>query len=274
MRLIRLKKVFGCVFGFLAICFIINSCSPETNFESNPTVDNTDYSFSEEFEFGGFISSQKRMTVTGVSGSIIFRLTDSNEYIVTVSKIVHSESESDATDYMSNLRVNHESSGNSINISTVQPIENNGRDLIVNYSIVVPKYLEIEVVQKSGDVTLDSIYSKTIIEQENGTVELIDHNGNINIMLDNGSVIGNVNIPTNLEGLCVIGIINGTLNLELPVATSAQFFAAITNGRIDITNLDFINIESSLNRFRGQLNQGDATIDLQVENGRIEVEGY
>jgi len=275
MVLKSLKIVLSHGFMFLILILINNSCSPETTFNGELPVANINFSFNAEDDFSGSIIGKDKFVVNGVNGSILFKHTDQNEYTVSVSKTIFSESESDAKEYMSNLRVTVESAGGAIIISTIQPEDNGGRILKVNYEIEVPKYLALEVVQDNGDVTLDSVFSETKIEMTNGIVELVDHDSSVDIMLVNGNVVGNVYVPANIEGLCAISIINGTIDLRLPIETSAQFSASLVNGSYTISDsLDLQNIIRTENSISGTLNQGDGTVDLNVENGIIQVEEY
>ena len=275
MTFITSTRLLISVFVLLIISILANSCSSDNPFSSISNVRNTNFSFVEEFSFSGPISNQGKMNITGINGSIVIGLSDSNTFAVNVTKSVYSESENDAANYISQLRVNYEPGGETISISTEQPLENNGRILKVDYEIMVPKYLELNINQINGDVTLDSIYSESKIDLTNGKVELINHNASVDINLVNGNVVGEVYVPATIEGLCAIDVVNGTIDLGLPVLTSAEFSALILNGTIDISNnLIFQNQVSTENSFSGTLNAGDGTIELQVENGIIQVVGF
>ncbi len=261
--------------GLLAVIMLCNFCSSDTPFGNTSVVDNTNFSFVEDFSFSGPISNQGKMNISGINGSISIALSDNNMFVVNGSKSVYSESENDAANYMSELRVNYEPGGETISISTEQPLENNGRILKVDYEILVPKYLELNIIQINGDITLDSTFSESTIELTNGKIELLKHNASVDINLVNGNVLGDVYLPATIDGLCAINIVNGTIDLNLPLSTSAEFTASILNGTIDIANnLIFQNQVSTENSFSGTLNSGDATIDLQVENGIIQVAGF
>jgi hypothetical protein len=65
-------------------------------------------------------------------------------------------------------------------------------------------------------------------------------------------------------------VTNGTLELAVPEKADANLTASVTNGKIDLGELELDPLgEQTARRVRGRLNAGGTPIDLSVTNGNI-----
>jgi DUF4097 and DUF4098 domain-containing protein YvlB len=65
---------------------------------------------------------------------------------------------------------------------------------------------------------------------------------------------------------------NGDVELVLPAETNANLQASVTNGRIDVQDVNFEPMgEQRQRRIRGRLNAGGTPIELVTVNGKIVV---
>lgn len=263
-----IKAIF--LFSAAAFLLLLTTCSDENIFGNS--VVNTNFIQTETFSFNSEISGQSKLVVNAVNGTIQIGLSDDSEIYISGTKKVASESEQDAAAYLDKLRVIYEPSGDEIFLSTQQPADNNGRNLSVDYYIQVPDSFAVDINELNGEVTLDNIQGDAHIELLNGKLELNNIAGSLEAKINNGNAIGSLNLP--IGGACLIEIINGTIDLDIPAVTSASFQAAITNGTISVNNLAMQNTVSSQNLVSGTLNAGQGHIGLKVVNGIIQVNGF
>jgi DUF4097 and DUF4098 domain-containing protein YvlB len=88
----------------------------------------------------------------------------------------------------------------------------------------------------------------------------------------NGNIDGDMTLPQ--KGTCELSTANGTIGLRIPQNTSAQFFAEVTNGAINISHLTILDATTTPKSVRGRLASGDGKIGLKTVNGNIQVAGF
>lgn len=268
----------------LAACGDGDSTGPGGN------VANTNFEASEDFSVAFAVTTQNVFTVRGINGNIeIIGSAAATEVTIAGTKTVRSESVQDAQNYLSNLEVNVTSTATAVGAQTVQPPNNGGRTLIVDYRITVPSSLRVDVLNTNGNVDVASIDANVAVISTNGNVELDDITGNAsvtltngNIELDNligsatalstnGNVVGDVVLP--LNGSLSLRTTNGNAQLAVPQSTSADVAASLANGQISVTNLTFTNLVQTPTSLTGTLGAGEGTIDVTTVNGDVDLNG-
>lgn len=68
--------------------------------------------------------------------------------------------------------------------------------------------------------------------------------------------------------------VNGTVGLQIPQNTSAQFAAEVVNGSISTTGLIIHDAITTPKSVRGRLAGGEGKIALKTVNGSIIVKGF
>jgi DUF4097 and DUF4098 domain-containing protein YvlB len=159
-----------------------------------------------------------------------------------------------------------------IRVETVQPANTGGRTYIVNYTVTLPKFLRNNVTNLNGIVTLDSIDNDVTVINMNGTATLTNITGSASANILNGQIQGAVTLP--LNGVIDMTTLNGDINLEIPVNTSAALSASVTVGTITTQNLLLQNIVSTPTFLSGTLGDGQGTIKMESKQiGNIMVTG-
>jgi hypothetical protein len=264
------KTFFTILLSCFATIWII-ACSEDNLFNSD-LVPDTNFTQAENFSFNSAVSNQEKIIVSAINGGITVRPSHNSEIQIIGQKKVSSYSDADALNFLEKLRVIYEPSGNSVFLSVNQTAESKGRNLRVDFLILIPDSFNIEISQENGEVLLDSINSKSIINLTNGKVDFNNYKGSVVAEVVNGNTQGNIDLAVN--GECLIKIVNGSLDLNFPLVTSAIFNARITNGTIGVSNLNLQNMVSSQKLISGILGNGQGKINLEVVNGIIEVDGY
>lgn len=253
--------------------FVISCSDSDSIFDNKENkVKNTDYSASQAFSQNVAVNNQTKFILNAVNGSVKIGITDGQLVTISGLKIVESESVDDAQNYLKNISVPIDDRGDEVFAETRQPEKNYGRNLIVNYNVFIPKNWLVNIVNVNGDVTLDSLEGDLLVSLVNGPVNLNKISASVTIDVINGSINGDMTLP--MEETCNMSLVNGSINLAIPVTTSADFSARVTNGSINLLNLVLQNLQSSTKVVAGTLGTGQGNIDLETENGIINVTGY
>jgi hypothetical protein len=244
----------------------------------------------EVFDYTVEIGDRTVFRISGINGPMdIVGKTDYPSVEIWGEKIVRSHSLADAEAYLEYLEVVVSSDENEVRVRTEQPGNTEGRDCEVVYHVKVPESWQVFAENTNGEIGIDSLKSTAYVNGTNGDIVLKNIVGQVNAGLINGDVLlmnfrgsvvagvtngriqGEVTLP--LDGLCTLGVVNGSIDLDIPVSTSAEFMATVSYGHIRITGLvlkDQVTTERSTS---GRLGNGQGVITLQVVNGNIDVHG-
>ena len=178
----------------------------------------------------------------------------------------------DAEDQLQYLELTVHELTNIIYVETNHPDDSGGREYSIDFEILVPNDFLLDINDINGTIQIDSLANDINLVLTNGDVRFNDFNGSCFVYITNGQFLGNIEMP--LHGDNIIYVVNGLIDLEIPVYTSADFSATVVNGSISIMNLNMSNQEITENSVTGILGNGDGVISLNVINGNIEVLGY
>jgi DUF4097 and DUF4098 domain-containing protein YvlB len=218
-------------------------------------------------------ATRRGLNLTGVNGSVsITGVSGATSISVFAVTRVEAPTQADANARLPQIEVQVDSTALAVIVETNQPKNTEGRNYVVNYTITVPQDFSIVINSANGDVKLKDINGIVSVNQANGNVKLDDIVGSTTVGMANGSVEGRVTLP--LSGTLDINLANGEIDLEIPQSTSAQFRAEVGNGSVTVVGLNLQNAQVERYRVTGTLGGGDGTIDLDIANGEIYVEGF
>jgi DUF4097 and DUF4098 domain-containing protein YvlB len=178
----------------------------------------------------------------------------------------------DAEAHLPELEVSVTEVAGEVYVKTTQPTETHGRSYVVDYTITLPKELEVVVTNVNGAVDIDSVNNSVSLVNVNGQVALGQIFGSASVNLVNGQIAAEVSLPKG--GTISMITVNGGIDLEIPQNTSAQFSATVVNGTISTSDLVFIGVVSTPTSLTGTLGLGEGTIALSTTNGNISVDGF
>jgi len=179
----------------------------------------------------------------------------------------------DAEERLQVLEVNVQSTANEVFVETVQPLNTGCRIYDVEYTITLPEDFEVQVTNAVGVVTIDSMDNEVNVTNTSGDVVLISIVGDARVSLLTGNIESEVTLP--LNGTIEMDTFIGDINLDIPVDTSADFSAMVTDGSIDVVNLVLQDEVSSSDSVSGTLGAGEGLITLESEfGGDINVTGF
>lgn len=212
------------------------------------------YMVGESFTYELSGAGHTGLRLEGINGSIVITGDPAAHSIrVTGERRVGSYSRADAEAHLRELEVQCNDLAGEVLVKTVQPRESEGRTYIVDYEVAVPSELEVAVLNINGEVRLEGLRDSAFVD------------------LVNGEINGSVSFP--VEGVIDMSTVNGTIDLRIPVDTSARLSASVVNGRIEWSNLNLRNQTVTPQFLQGVLGDGRGRISLSVVNGNIRVRG-
>lgn len=255
-------------------------------------VSNTRHSAEEDFSYSIDVTSQTEFLLQGINGTVELQgVSDATTVEVWGSRVVKSESVTDARHHLEDLLVLVATTAGRVTVRTDQPQETNGRNYQVHYYVEVPEDFHVTVIHVNGEIEVVSLTGDLDVVSTNGEARIDSIYGNSDVVLTNGNLLlwemfgdveanlanGNVTARVTMQGStdCDIEVTNGQVDLSIPFDTSAQFSAGVTNGSISLgAGFTLANVQSTPTSLSGRLGTGLGTIRLRTTNGTIEVTGF
>lgn len=190
----------------------------------------------KSFSYSVDLTSQTFLIVEGINGTInVESVSGTDQILISGEKIVSADNYEDANSHLKDITIEMNEFANELFVKTVQPDYSDGKSYSVNYSIRIPSDLSVRV-------------------------------NNLN-----GIIHGRISVP--LNGTVDMDLQNGSIELEIPQNTSADFSANLANGKISVQNLTFNDKVATSKSLKGILSDGQGTITLKTVNGQINVLG-
>jgi phosphohistidine swiveling domain-containing protein len=265
--------------GLIFMLILLTACDGSVNTDFSVNNDGFDFqtvepkffakeTFTTEFP----LVNHMRIRLEAIRGNIQIDGRENTDSVTVIAqKRVGSYSLEDAEENLNELEILVTDQIDEVLIQTLQPDNIMNRKYIVDYQIIIPKDLEIEVVHTNGDINVINIENWVTVDSENGDVFLTDISASVIVTIANGSINSSVDLP--LDGEIILSTNNGDIDLSIPSSTSAGFAASINNGLIQTFNLEFEDAVQTIQSLSGTLGDGDGVIDLGSINGYISVVG-
>jgi hypothetical protein len=213
-----------------------------------------------------------RLSLEGINGAVtILGEAGSGVAKVSAQRRVRSDTRADARDFLARVVVDVWEVGDEIQVRTSQPRNTVGREVIVDYDLIIPVHLAVSVVNINGAVDVRAIDGTVDIDNINGAVSVLEAIGNVEVTLVNGNVTCDVALESG--GHVDLSVVNGNVALDVPTSVSAMLEADVVNGTISVSALTLQDAVSSPGSVHGRLGAGDGLIDLDTTNGTITVRG-
>jgi hypothetical protein len=238
-------------------------------------VSNTNFSAQENFNFDIGVLNQDELLLRGKHGDIdIIGSPVAASIMVSGTKRVLSESTGDAQEHLRQLQVHSEDLNTQALIETVQPECDLGRKYIVDYRITQPDFFQIRINNLGGVITIETVNDEVSVNNLSGDVTLTDITGSVAVNLLSGDIFTRI-LSLPLNGSIDLNILSGNISLEIPTSTSADFFARVSSGDINVTNLVLLNQVITPTSVSGTLGGGQGVIRLETDViGDIDVTGF
>lgn len=264
-----MKSITGIILAAVVTAFAFQGCG----------VFSKRFTKSETVQYQINASGKQKVKLENILGSIVITQNDNSEALkIKALKEVKVKKKFLNTPF-DEIVVKIDTTTSVINIMT--EINKKGEDNIfkfdidkgqsVDYEISVPKNIEVEIENISGNITLGDLSNNVKIDLVNGDVSLERHTGIIECDITNGTFTGKIDSTSGIN----INVINGNITLYLNDFINANVRAETVSGKITEENLQFSNVVKEKNLFKAKLGAYETSSDINIEtvNGRIKLFG-
>ena len=216
---------------------------------------------------------QSDLRVEAVNGEIIV-IGDPDRTTVEIYavKSVGSDTRRDANDWLDRIEVRVIELADEIRVETIQPRDNHGRVVEVDYEIRIPSHLNVRAFNVNGFISVAALDADLTADQVNGDFEFLGVYGNVRGHLVNGRIDAEVWLPE--AGIVDFDVTNGDIALDVPEDVSAELRAHVTNGSVSVSQLDLIDPVTTARSVVATLGDGSGSIDVETVNGTIRIRGF
>jgi hypothetical protein len=132
----------------------------------------------------------------------------------------------------------------------------------------------VDALTANGAIEVVGMRGNALLRTSNGRIQVDDHRGSIDAAATNGGL--EIELDALAVGESVLGrATNGRIDLNLPRDIDAQLRAAVGNGSVSFDASDFLAVNGSITTklVNVALNNGGPSIDVETNNGLIDVDG-
>ncbi|MBM4157306.1 MAG: DUF4097 domain-containing protein [Ignavibacteria bacterium] len=197
---------------------------------------------------------------------------DSNIYVRADIKLHLTKRELKSENYENMASIKIDSSDNEIKITSYYTIEKDiikfGRKSInINYTIEVPRHLDLEVENINGDIVIRDNDGNIRISNINGDAELKSLTGKIFAELKNGKIKCELDSTKGIN----LSAVNGKVDFRIGENFTGNFDMQTVNGKIKRETVNFSSIVSDKKSFKGSIGSTDTKVLIETVNGNITI---
>lgn len=199
-----------------------------------------------------FIDGQIQLDIINNNGNInvIASDTASHIYLDIIKVATSTVNQGDADAHLNDIQIELNAVGD-IAYAVVEHPEDNAVDYSVDFNIITPVNFDYDLILGNGNIDVQSISRKIVIE------------------LGNGNCTADVVLTNDCFMKVTLG--NGKMMVTIPNATNAYISAIVGNGIITNGGLSIDVDEFSKTKLFGTLGNGDGAINLTLGHGDIEL---
>ena len=219
----------------------------------------------QEFHRTVPLAADGRVSLSNINGDVEITGWNRNEVQIDAVKAAQDQQRLD------NMRIEVESSSNSVDIETKFPGHTNNNPGGVHYTLHVPQNARIDKVNLvNGSLTVQKLSGEINANLVNGKVRASELQGTADLATVNGTLEANYSSLNNVREI-KLGSVNGRVDLLLPQSPNAGVTASVVNGSI---STDFpLTVKGRFvgKSMSGTLGSGGVQIELNNVNGSIHV---
>jgi len=229
-----------------------------------------------DFNWSGSLSPGQTLEIKGINGSIRAELAPGNVIEVSARKTAHRSDPS-------SVRIDVVPSADGVTICSVYPSDgsqandcqpgrgghsnNRDNDVTVEFTVKVPAGIRFAPKTVNGGVTAKGLRSDIDASSVNGAVK-ISTTGVAHATSVNGSIEAVMGAAT-WDGALKFTTVNGSIDLTLPVGTSADIQASSVSGELASEFPMTVNGRLEGRHMSGKIGSGGHELKLTTVNGAI-----
>ena len=215
----------------------------------------------EDFEKVVPFSSGGHFSIKNDNGSITIKTWNENSIRIEAEKTAKNE------EYLKDIEINVEGSGDSVSVETVHHRRNNRGS--VSYTITLPVEANVDARTANGSVNVKGVHGHLEVRSVNGSLKLEDIAGDIEAKTTNGSIRARYTQAT--KGRHSFHTTNGSVRIYLPAGAGGELDAQTVNGSI---TTDFPTTVTRVSRrhLKGSFGSGGgASYEIETVNGSVKI---
>ena len=215
----------------------------------------------EDFEKVVPFSSGGHFSIKNDNGSITIKTWNENSIRIEAEKTAKNE------EYLKDIEINVEGSGDSVSVETVHHRRNNRGS--VSYTITLPVEANVDARTANGSVNVKGVHGHLEVRSVNGSLKLEDIAGDIEAKRTNGSIRARYTQAT--KGRHSFHTTNGSVRIYLPAGAGGELDAQTVNGSI---TTDFPTTVTRVSRrhLKGSFGSGGgASYEIETVNGSVKI---
>ena len=213
------------------------------------------------------LSAAGRLEIENTNGEIDVSVGEEQRIEVKAVRVARAGSVEAAKDLLAKTVIKEEVSPDVVRLSLERPPGGFQRGNVeVRYSVRVPASAQLALLNTNGRIAVAGVRGDAKLGTTNGEISARDLGGKLDVSTTNGEI--NLDLAK-VTGDVEAATTNGGVTIRLPAETKASLSARVTNGGIDVQDLNVEEIEKSRRRLEARLNGGGTRIDVSTTNGGI-----
>jgi len=218
------------------------------------------------------VADSATLEIREPNGRITIEAADGHEIQVSATRVAKAPTEEAAKAAAEKIQINEAVSDDRVALdSTVGMQLTSGLSQSVDYDIKVPRSISLLIKVTNSQVNVTSVTGMIKIEATNGEITIAGLERGADIDTVNGRVIVNI-AKVGVDGVRVKSV-NGAIEVGVPADGKATLAARVSNGAVEVENLQLQTSEKSHQRVEGTIGGGGPEIRLDTTNGLIKIVG-
>lgn len=235
----------------------------------------TRYEKKEEVEYRINPSGKDKIVLDNFGGTVTVQKGDSASGIVIKAEITDRVKKKDLDKPLKNISIGLDTSGNVVRIESSSRksfsfnFSFDFKSPHINYVLTVPPGIKLTVNNANGRVSVDEFSDELEVSLTNGSVKAANVTGKSQFDITNGNFDGSLDSTKGFK----VDVVNGNVNLKLGTSFKGEITANVVNGRVKHEGLTFSAVDEDKKSLKGYIGNRDWDVNLEVVNGRINLEG-
>jgi len=216
------------------------------------------------------VTSETELNVDSDVGSITVIGADVTDCNITAEIAVKARTKEEARKLAEEVKIEFQSSGDTLTIKTVRPDELKKRSLVVDFKIIAPRHMKLDCSTSVGTVTVSDIEGRIEASANVGSIICSSVVAELNLSSNVGSVT--VKYTDTAPAACTANITTnvGSIEYTAPPQLSAQVHASTNIGSVKTAKP--ITVVGKVGKsIRGTIGSGEGKVTLKTNVGSIEI---
>lgn len=235
----------------------------------------TRYEKKEDVEYRIDPSGKEKIILDNFGGTVTVQKGDSASGIVIKAEITDRVKKKDLDKPIRNVSIDVDTSGNVIRIESSSMrsfgfnFSFNFKSPRINYVLTVPPGIKLTIDNTSGKVDVNGFSDELDVSVTNGSVSAENITGKSDFDITNGNFEGSLDSTSGFK----VDVVNGNVKLKIGTSFKGEISANVVNGKVKHEGLTFTAVDEDKKTLKGYIGNRDTDVNLEVVNGRINLEG-